>query len=176
MSHHRHLWPALLGLLILTACAQHRAAAPVVDNPLLGAWQVRSVHWHSAEKTHTIDAAQPGVFLFTERGYSIMWTPTREPRVPFAVLSKPTDAEMMAGFKSVVFNGGSYQLNPATRELTTTAQVAKVPGFEGGLQHYSYRFDGEVLHLTMVDETYPDGSKPEWSGVWQTEFVLTPMR
>jgi hypothetical protein len=99
-----------------------------------------------------------------------MWTPLNQARTPFKVLSNPTDAEAIAGFKSVVFNGGSYELSKDG--VVTQSYIAKVPGFEGGLQHYRYDVKGDVLRLTMFDETYPDGSKPDWSGIWETEFVL----
>lgn len=60
--------------------------------------------------------------------------------------------------------------------MNATAMVAKVPGFEGGQQHYNFRFENEQLILTMCDETYPDGSKPDCSGKWQTEFTLSRAR
>ena len=159
-------------VLLITTIATSTFAAEKADtqNPLLGSWKLTSVTWKSDERTSTIEQAQPGIFLFTPHSYSIMWTPTREPRAPFKVLSNPSDAEAIAGFKSVVFNGGSYALGEGT--VTTTSYIAKVPGFEGGLQFYRYSIEGDELTLTMFDETYPDGTKPDWSGVWETQFVL----
>lgn len=98
-----------------------------------------------------------------------MWTRTQQPRTPFKVLSRPTDDELKAGFQSVVFNGGTYRLD---KDLVTTAQIAKVPGFEGGDQYYRYSVRGDTLELTMYDETYPDGTKPEWAGIWETRLVF----
>ena len=146
------------------------ADANQVENPLLGSWRLASVTYKSEERSSTIEEAQPGIFLFTPDSYAIMWTPLNRARTPFKVLSNPTDEEAIAGFKSVVFNGGSYQFDGDG--MTTKAFIAKVPGFEGGLQHYRYDVNGDQLHLTMFDETYPDGSKPDWSGIWETEFVL----
>lgn len=159
-------------LLLLGTLSSNITAADTaeVDNPLLGSWRLTSVTYRSEERSSTIEKAQPGIFLFTPHSYSIMWTPLDRPRTAFKVLSKPTDAEAIAGFKSVVFNGGSYQLSKD--RITTKAYIAKVPGFEGGLQHYRYVVNGDQLSLTMFDETYPDGSKPDWSGIWETEFVL----
>lgn len=143
------------------------------DNPLLGAWEVKSLTWHSEKGDQGIEKAQPGLFIFAENHYSLMWTPTKEARVPFKVLSKPTDEEAIAGFKSVVFNGGTYQLT-GENTLTSKAMVAKVPGFEGGEQMYQFRFEGKSLLLTMVDEIYPDGSRPDWSGKVSLTFTLIP--
>lgn len=139
-------------------------------NPLLGSWEMLEVHWVSENERHSINKTQPGLFLFTHTSYSIMWTPTQGPRKPFKILAKPTNEEMMSGFKSVVFNGGNYEFTDTT--VTTTAFIAKVPGFEGGIQHYEYTINNNVLTITMVDETYPNGTKPDWSGKWKTEFIL----
>ena len=142
------------------------------ENLLKGAWEVKSIRWISAEQTHNLPEAQPGMFLFSDHHYSLMWSPKQSPRVPFKVLSKPTDEEVLAGFKSIVFNSGSYEFTDS--EITASAKVAKVPGFEGGQLHYKYRFDeAQQLILTLYDETYPDGQKPDWSGKWQTEFTLS---
>lgn len=143
-------------------------------NPLLGSWKMNAVHWITSDTTYSIDNAQEGLFLFTPNSYSIMWTPTEEPRVAFVDLSKPTDDELKAGFRSVVFNGGSYEITDST--LTTTAYIAKVPGFESGIQYYRYSITNNLLRLTMFDETYPNGDKPAWSGRYVTEFVMTRVK
>lgn len=154
--------------LILSACNQHKAQTP--NNPLLGSWTMQKVTWTSKDESHPIDNAQAGIFLFTPNSYSIQWTPSPKARTPFALLSKPTDKEKIAGFTSVVFNAGSYEYTDKT--VTATATIAKVPGFEGGKQFYTYSINEDTLTITMFDETYPDGTKPEWSGEWKTEFVL----
>ncbi len=157
-----------LAVMLLMAC-QKKQLKPE-NNPLLGAWQVVSVAWVSSEQTHTIEQAQPGMFIFNDSHYSLMWSPKRTPRTPFKNLSKPTDEEILAGFKSIVFNAGAYEVNG--QEVVATARVAKVPGFEGGQLFYRFEFDGPLLLLTMYDETYPDGTQPDWSGKWQTRFTL----
>lgn len=139
-------------------------------NPLLGAWTVKEIHWRAKDKTYDIDQANAGLLLVTPTRYAIMWSPKASPREPFAKLSAPTDAEIKAGFQSIVFNGGTYRYEQDV--FITTAEVAKVPGFEGGQQFYRYELDGDQLTLTMFDETYPDGEKPEWFGRYVTEFVL----
>ncbi len=110
------------------------------------------------------------MLMLTSDSYSIMWTPTEEPRTPFQILSKPTDEELKSGFGSIVFNGGTYKYSDST--ITTTAKIAKVPGFEGGKQFYNYKLSNNKMELTMFDEIYPDGTRPEWYGKFQTKFVL----
>ncbi len=139
-------------------------------NSLLGSWNVKEVHWKTKDTIYSITNAQPGIFFFTDSSYAIMWTPIDKPRKPFKTLSNPTDEELISGFRSVVFNAGNYTFTDTI--ITTTAFIAKVPGFEGGKQFYRYSIDGEKLRLTMYDETYPNGEKPKWFGKFVTEFVL----
>lgn len=159
--------PSWLLMLLLTCLASPASADPA---DLVGAWELQAVHWRSAERERSIDPAQPGLFLFTGSHYSIIWSPNEQPRTPFAVLAEPTDEEIGAGFRSIIFNAGHYQASKD--QLVSTAMAAKVPGFEGGRQYYRYRVEGDRLLLTMFDERYPDGGKPAWSGQVQTEFVL----
>jgi len=132
-----------------------------------------SIHWKTKDTTYSIHEAQPGMFIFTDATYSIMWTPTGEPRKAFVDLSKPTEGELMAGFRTLVFNAGSYNHTDST--ATAIPMIAKVPGFEGGKQFYRYFIEEDTLHLTMFDETYPNGDKPEWYGKYVTEFVMERM-
>ena len=140
------------------------------NNPLLGAWHLTGVEWRSVERTSALTDVQPGLFVFTPSHYALMWSPVNQPRVPFKVLAKPTDEEIIQGFRSVIFNGGRYRYSGD--QLVTTAEIAKVPGFESGQQFFNVVLKGDLLTLTFHDEIYPDGSRPEWAGTWQTVFTL----
>jgi len=162
-------------LLLTLVCACKTDVSNVVsefetNKPFLGAWEMVSIEWITKDTTYSIMQAQPGLFTFTDTRYSIMWTPTEEPRAAFKLLSDPTEEEIIAGFRSVIFNGGKYASTDST--ITTTANIAKVPGFEGGKQFYNYEVKGETMILTMHDETYPNGDKPTWSGEYQTRFTM----
>ena len=142
--------------------------------PLIGSWEMSSIYWITDDTTYSIESAQPGLLMIGANRYSIMWTPIDQPRKPFKSLSKPTDEEMKTGFRSIVFNAGLYEKTDST--LTTTAQIAKVPGFEDGKQYYRYNIKDDILELTMFDETYPDGQKPEWFGKFVTKFILKKVK
>ena len=140
------------------------------ENPLLGSWKVDQINWILADTTYVLDHVEFGRLLVSPSTYSIMYSPSDEPRTPFKSLSEPTSEEMVAAFQSMVFNSGTYEL---TDDLfTTTADLARVPGFEGGTQYYEYVVDGDELNFTMVDETYPDGSKPSWYSKMKVHFLL----
>ena len=158
----------LLSLLFLIGCKEVSNDQP--KNELLGVWEMKSILWITKDTTYTISEAQPGKFIFTPTNYSLMWTPTEEPRIPFRELSNPTNEETIAGFRSIVFNTGTYDYTDST--IVSRAQIAKVPGFEGGQQFYRYNINGDTLSLTMYDETYPNGEKPNWFGRYVTKFIL----
>jgi len=139
-------------------------------NPLLGSWEMEKVAWKSPDTTISIEKAQPGVIMFTPKRYSLIWTPIKEKRKAFEILARPTEEEILAGFRSVVFNSGTYSFTDSS--ITTTALLAKVPGFEGGRQFYRYSLEKDLINLIFYDEIYPNGSKPEWSGKWETHFTL----
>ena len=166
----------LFCIVVLTGCQEvdsnllSEGNKSLRENRLLGSWDVKEVHWISNDTTVTIEHAQPGILMLTPERYSIIWTPTRHARAPFKILSKPTDDEIKSGFRSIVFNSGTYLMTDST--ITTKALLAKVPGFEGGMQFYDYQLKNKILTLTMYDETYPDGTKPDWAGIWKTQFVL----
>ena len=144
------------------------------NNPLIGEWEIKEIHWKTKDTIYSISKAQPGLLIISKNKYSIIWTPTNNARKPFEHLSNPTDNEILEGFKSIVFNAGTYKLTDT--RLTTKAEIAKVPGFKGGRQFLSYMVESDLLRLTMYDEIYPDGTKPEWSGKFQTEFVLKKVK
>lgn len=142
-----------------------------VQRSIHGSWEVESIHQITPDTTYHLDPSQPGLFIVAENRYSIMWTPTPQTRTPFEKLSDPSPEEVQAAFGSVVFNAGSYILTDST--ITTKPYIAKAPGFEGGSQVYRYELTGnDLLHLTMIDEVYPDGTKPSWYGKTEIMFVL----
>ena len=164
---------------LLTACSEAvpRSAEQAEETITRGAcgqvpgvYRVTEIRWIYADTTYRITEPQPGFLHLTEARYSFIWTPTLEPRVPFSVLSQPTPEEMQAGFRSLVLNAGTYSCT--TDEITIKAEIAKVPGFEGGEQVFTYQLTGDTLHYRMIDETYPDGSKPRWAGKMETAFRL----
>lgn len=91
-------------------------------------------------------------------------------RKPFKDLSKPENEEIINAFRSLVFNTGSYSIEDNI--ISTTADIAKVPGFEGGQQYYRMKLVDDALELVMYDETYSNGKKPEWYKKLKIKFRL----
>lgn len=157
----------LFVLIVLLSCTQKEK--PEI-NPIHGSWKMKEIHYIYSDSTYSMDVAHMGTFLFTPKRYVIMYTPWKTSRQPFEDISKPKEKEMIASFKTIVFNSGSYTQTDST--ITSTADIAKVPGFEGGKQFYRYSIKNNLLDITMFDESYPNGDKPAWYGKMKVRFVL----
>lgn len=140
------------------------------ENPILGSWQVKEIHYIRADTTIKVNPVHQGRISFSEGHYHLLYNPWINARVPFENLSQPTKDEMTMAFQTLVFNSGSYVYTDST--VTTTSDIARVPGFEGGVQYYHYTLEGDMLELTMFDETYPDGGKPDWYQKLKVMFKL----
>jgi len=155
----------LLLLGVFSSCSKH------IKNSVKGAWKVNEIYWFTPDTTYTIKNAQPGIFMVSDATYSFIWTPINEKRTAFKKLSNPTKEEIISGFKSIVFNAGGYVKTDSIFQIKAT--IAKVPGFEGGIQTFTYEIkDNDRLKLKMIDETYPNGDKPSWYGKLETLFVM----
>ncbi|RZS90538.1 ankyrin repeat domain-containing protein [Aquimarina brevivitae] len=142
------------------------------QSDLIGSWKVKEIHYLYPDTIYRQTDLEYGRFLLTKNKYSIVYNPTLSERIPFKNLSNPEDAEIKKAFLSIVFNSGSY--NIVKDILRTTADIAKVPGFEGGQQSYTIKLeDANRLQLVLFDETYPNGKKPEWLGKIKVRFVFT---
>ncbi|KAG1654379.1 23S rRNA pseudouridine(2604) synthase [Nymphon striatum] len=102
-------------------------------------WNLEEVNWVSKDTTHILKRNKLGILLITDESYGIIWSPTQDDRIPFKKLSNPTDEEILNGFRSIVFNAGTYIKTDST--MTSTSTIAKVPGFEGASR------EGKVVHI-----------------------------
>ena len=141
------------------------------EDSILGTWEVKEIKWLTADTTFVIEKAQPGYLMVQPKRYAFMWTPTREPRAAFKKLAYPNNEEILSGFRSFVFNSGTYNVIDSIFKIKVS--IAKVPGFEGGTQNFVYNIVGDTLNFRMIDETYPNGEKPDWYGKVETQFTLT---
>ena len=139
------------------------------EHSIIGSWKFSEIEFIYADTTYKVNPLQ-GNLLVSKGRYSIMYSPSSEPREAFESLSNPSDDEVLKAFKSIVFNSGYYELKD--KVFIATPDIAKVPGFEGGKQYYSYSIDGETLKFKLFDETYPNGEKPEWYQKLEILFIM----
>ncbi len=143
-------------LAILTVVSAAWRAAPAQDVDLQGAWLVTNI---TDAEGNEIEA-QPGLYLFTETHYSIMFVPGTDERAQFAG-SDPTDEESLGAYKTFIANSGRYQV--AGDQLTLRAYVAKDPDYMASFpnnQAYAtvHIAGGDTLHLTYTGEFFISGT------------------
>jgi hypothetical protein len=146
---YRHLF--VLGLVVgVYACTQaglveREKASP---NRLVGAWKIAQTSVTGPSGTSINENPAPGLYIFTERHFSNMLIPGSE-RQPFSV--ERTEKERLAAYDNFIADGGTYEYTDST--LTAKNIIAKVPNVmpphSTGALTYRWRFDGDVLVLTL---------------------------
>jgi ankyrin repeat protein len=140
------------------------------SNRILGSWLMKEIQYRYSDTTIIRKMTYPGRLLVTPDRYAIMYNPSGDMREAAASVGKLTDTEMLYAFKTLVFNSGSYAFTDSI--FTATPDIAKVAGFEGGKQYYTYHQFEDKLELNFFDETYPNGEKPIWYGKLKIFFIL----
>ncbi|WP_436515837.1 ankyrin repeat domain-containing protein [Ekhidna sp. To15] len=140
------------------------------NNPMIGSWKIKRIHYIYTDTTYKMPMEYEGRLIVTNNSYSIMYNPYGKERKSAETLSKLTDDEIKYAFQTLVFNSGTYELKEDS--FITTADMAKVAGFEGGVQYYRMEQSEKDFTITMYDETYPSGDKPEWYGSLEVKFFL----
>lgn len=102
-------------------------------------------------------------YIFTEKHYSYMYVPGAGPRKLFVGdANKPTDAEKVEAYNSLVAASGTYKLSGST--LTLSPLVHKNPNeMNGKPLTYTVDFDGNRLRMTIVNPPFLPGR--EWRTV-----------
>ena len=156
----------LINFLFLS-CSQRTSSS---ENPLLGSWLIDEIHYVYADTVYKVEMQMAGRLMVSDYTYSIMYNPYGNVRESPEDMSRMNNDEKIYSFHSVVFNSGSYEL--INSDFVTTADIAKVAGFEGGIQYYSIDNSDDEVSITMYDETYPSGKKPAWLGKVKTKLLL----
>jgi hypothetical protein len=133
-------------LLFLCALLLTGGIAPAQQKSvtLAGAWQVTKVQM-AGPNARTITNPQPGLYLFTDRYFSIMMVMGDQPRPIHPTLPevpKATAQEILAVYGPYVANTGTYEINGDV--LILHPIVSKNPELMGG----------SVVTLSKFKETH----------------------
>ncbi len=135
---------------------------------IAGSWSLTAIQYIYSDTIYIVDEPAGGIFMASPERYMVMYHPTSQARPSFKDFSQPTCEELRSAFQHLIFNTGNYILTDTL--LTVQPDLARVPGFEGARQVYHYEVQQEQLFLTLFDETYPNGKKPEWYGNLQIQL------
>ena len=140
------MFRVLKGLTLLVLCTTVVSAQSSTKKPIEGVWKVTEIVV-SGEDASNVPNPQPGLIIFTQKHYSVMWVPGNQPRSLFQG-EDPTDQEKIAAYDSFVANSGTYEVAEGT--LTLHPMVARSPNFmAGGVSKNQLRIEGPTLWLTQ---------------------------
>jgi hypothetical protein len=137
--------------------------APARDN-IRGVWKITELasrapgaDWEIRTKPYLSQ------YIFTEKHYSYMYVPGEGPRKLFAGdPNRPSDAEKVEAYNSLVAASGAYILSGSTLKLQ--ALVHKNPNeMSGKPLTYTVEFDGSTLRMVIADPPFLPGR--EWRTV-----------
>ena len=156
--------------VLATGCTQYTTDVPESGSPLAGSWVMKEISVISERGENTYPDPAPGLFVFGESHYSMVWMPLTEIPPDFEEIWKPTDEEKAAAFNSIVVNSGTYTYTDTT--VTTIPTVAKTPEFIGGFAVYTYTVDGDTLRMEMIDTVSRGGIRDPGVGVFSMPLKL----
>jgi hypothetical protein len=132
---------SLLSLLLLAGAI----SAQPKPSPLKGVW--RLAEYIKSGSDAATYPAQPGIYIFTDKYFSIVAISGDKPR-PEVDPSKGTDVEILASWKPLVAQSGTYEISGTT--VTMAPAVAKQTNRMGPDHKWTltYQLDGDTLLIT----------------------------
>ena len=138
------MFQILKGLTLLVVCTTVVSAQSSTKKSIEGAWKVTEIVVTGADASN-VSTPQPGLIIFTQKYYSVMWIPGNQPRALFKG-EDPTNEEKIAAYNSFVANSGTYDV--AGETLNLHPMVARSPNFmAGGVSKNQFRIEGTTLWL-----------------------------
>jgi hypothetical protein len=134
-----------LRMTMLLAVMPAMLGADTPRKPMEGVWKVAEVVVTGANAENT-PSPQPGLFIFGQKHYSMMWIRGGKARAPYGG-EEPTSEEKIQAFDSFTASSGTYEVSGST--ITIRPMVARSPNFMGGASSiYQFRVEGDNLWLT----------------------------
>jgi len=156
------LWMLFSMCLVATVAG---AAAPG-GGAVVGVWKVVEIvndQWTPEADPRMLrptKAPLPSQIIFTKSHYSTVWMPGTEALRAFAERWNATDEEKIRRYGEITVNTGTYSIEGD--RIVIHPVVSRVPEFMGGTMVYGYKWSGERLVLTFLDEKTFDGVPAPW--------------
>jgi hypothetical protein len=141
------LLASALASLLLHNCASLNQASgqATMQNPLVGAWLITETACATSEGIVVNEEPQTGLYVFTERHFSLMLIPNAEARPLFS--ENRTDQERLAAYDNFIADAGTYEA--IGNVLTTHNMIAKVPNAMDYQLEYQFSLEEDALVLSF---------------------------
>jgi hypothetical protein len=142
----------MLLIILLVSASAVAQSAPTVSQ-LVGTWQIVSIEDSSADGRVGPSAqfgSHPKGFLMYEPDGHMCATLVNGNRPVWKDPGKPTDAEKIAYYDSLIVYCGTYKLDSATSTVTHYPSVAWSPAFVGSTQARPFKLEGNQLVITVT--------------------------
>ncbi len=134
------------GLMLLTACtAPMQSSMPESDHQLDGVWQMVTAEVLTPDGQRIPGKAHESLVMFADGYYSMNWAGGAAPAPFSAEILRPTDAEKVARYSTIIVNAGRFETSESV--LTIHPDFALVPEYVGGLGRFDYGLRGDTLDL-----------------------------
>ncbi len=131
----------------ISACAAEAPSGSQEANPLVGAWLIVETTRTTADSAWVNEDPQPGLYVFTDRHFSIMLIPGDSVRGNLFPSAPPE--QRLAAFEDFIADAGSYVATDTL--LTMRNLIAKIPDVmnSGAGGPYRYWLEGDTLTLSF---------------------------
>jgi hypothetical protein len=131
--------------LIIQGCGNQENVSQIE-----GSWKMTEFSFNSPDTSWTIEAPQPGLFIFEKDYCSMMYVAGNEPRPLFPdgySRNTITDEQIRSTFMNFFAASGKYVLSDS--KFSFTPSVALEPNYmTGGSSEYEYIIKNDTLWLT----------------------------
>ncbi|UCF65616.1 MAG: lipocalin-like domain-containing protein [bacterium] len=135
-----------------------------------GVWKVERMVTTVDDRSFENTQPLPGLMIFTEGFYSMVWMPGTEGVPDNAKIWYPSDQEKINQFNALIVNSGTYAVRDSL--LITEPMVAKTPEFVGGKATYHHILNKDTLTLFIKEIVSRGGVLDEGPQQYRTTLYL----
>lgn len=120
-----------------------------------GTWLIDEITVISPRGEVTYPDPQPGIYIFADGYYSMVWSWAVQPMPDSEEIWRPSEEEKVRSFSSLIINSGTYTVSDTL--VTTYPMVAKTPEFVGGMATYRYSVVADTLWMEVTNTVSHSG-------------------
>ncbi len=126
------------------------------DSRLDGVWRLVMAEVIGPDGVHRPGHAQESFLMFSKDYYSMNWAGGKAPAPFSAKPLRPTDAEKITRYSSLIVNAGRFEVSDG--KLTIRHECELGPEYVGGLGEFDYAVSGDTLDLVWRTIESADGT------------------